>query len=47
MRAVSDLNINHSLLGFVLNKLIGYPLYGLAVSTGKEQEKYNMNDIAL
>lgn len=45
MWAVSDLNINHSLLGFVLDKLIGYSLYGISVST--EKGKHKMNDNAL
>lgn len=39
MRAVSDLNINHSLFGFVLDKLVGYPLYGLSVSAEKPQRE--------
>lgn len=39
MRAVSDLHINHSLLGFVLDKLVGYPLYGLSVSAEKPQRQ--------
>lgn len=40
MWAVSNLNINHSFPRFVLNKLIGYPLYGLSVSTEKEKGKW-------
>lgn len=36
VRAVSDLDVNHPLLGFVLYKLISYPLYGLSVSTEKQ-----------
>lgn len=40
MRAVSDLDVNHPLLGFVLNKLIRYPLYGLSVSPEKQQARW-------
>lgn len=41
MWAVSDLNINHPFLCFVLNKLVGNPLYGFSVSAEKEEKLEN------
>lgn len=47
MWAVPDLNVNDSFLGFVLNKLVSDPLYGVFVATEMEKAMKRFDSLTI